>query len=152
MRCVSFQFFFCRAFWSKSQVSLVCVMRFIAISVLSMTAFGALAAETADFNKDVRPILSHTCFRCHGTDEASRKAKLRLDLREEALRQRKEVIPIVPGKPEKSEVWRRITTQDPNDQMPPPDSRIVLTKQEVQTLGNWIRQGAAYSKHWAFEP
>jgi hypothetical protein len=116
-----------------------------------MAAFEAIAAEKVDFNKDVRPILSHTCFRCHGTDESSRKAKLRLDLREEALRQRKDIIPIVPGKPEKSEVWRRITTQDPNDQMPPPDSRIVLTRQEVETLGNWIRQGAAYSKHWAFE-
>jgi hypothetical protein len=111
-----------------------------------------MAAEKIDFNKDVRPILSHTCFRCHGTDESSRKAKLRLDVREEAIRQRKDIIPIVPGKPEKSEVWRRITTQDPNDQMPPPDSRIVLTKQEIETLGNWIRQGAPYSKHWAFVP
>ncbi len=127
-------------------------MKSIAISILSMAAFGAVAAEKVDFNKDVRPILSHTCFRCHGTDESSRKGKLRLDLREEATRQHKDIIPIVPGKPEQSEAWRRITTHDPNDQMPPPDSRIVLTPQEIGVLENWIRQGAPYAKHWAFEP
>ncbi len=126
-------------------------MKLIAISILAITAFGAMAADKVDYNKDVRPILSHTCFRCHGTDEASRKAKLRLDLSGEATKPRKDVIPIVPGKPEESEVWRRITTQNPDDQMPPPSSRIVLTKQEVETLGNWIREGAPYSKHWAFE-
>ncbi len=117
-----------------------------------MAAFGAMASDKVDYNKG-RPahFLSHTCFRCHGADESSRKGKLRLDLREEAIRAHKDAIPIVPGKPEESEAWRRITSADPNEQMPPPDSRIVfLTKQEAETLCNWIRQGARYAKHWAF--
>lgn len=122
------------------------------LSILAMAAFGARASDKVDYNKDVRPILSHTCFRCHGADESSRKGKLRLDLREEAIRPHKDAIPIVPGKPEESEVWRRITSKDLDEQMPPPNSRIILTQQEAETLRSWIRQGGLYAKHWAFEP
>ncbi len=149
---VEIQFFSYRMLWRKSLVGGVLAMKTLAISILSLAAFGAAATEKIDFNKEVRPILSHTCFSCHGPDESSRKAKLRLDLREDATRPRKESIPIVPGKPEASEAWRRITAQDMDEQMPPPHSKIILTKQEIETLGNWIRQGAPYSKHWAFEP
>lgn len=129
-------------------------MKAIAVLAWTFAAIGATAAEKIDFNRDVRPILSHTCFHCHGADEESRKAKLRLDLREVATADGDDdgVIPIVPGRPEQSEAWRRITTDDPDDRMPPPKSKMSLTKEEIATLGRWIRQGAPYAKHWAFEP
>ena len=127
-------------------------MKTIAISIAAMMAWTTLAAGKVDYSAEVRPILSHTCFRCHGADETSRKAKLRLDLRSEATQPHQDTIPIIPGQPEKSEVWRRIVARGPEEQMPPPESKIVLTKSERETLRTWIKQGAVYSKHWGFEP
>lgn len=127
-------------------------MKAIAVSIFSLAAAGAMAADKVDFNADVRPVLSHTCFHCHGADESSRKAELRLDLPAEAMKQRKGTTPVVPGSPEKSDAWRRITSTDLKIQMPPPDSKISLKPQEIETLGRWIKQGAVYAKHWAFEP
>lgn len=106
-----------------------------------------LAEEPAiSFNRDVRPILSNICFQCHGPDAATRKADLRLDL-ESALGDA-----IVPGKPEESSLYQRITASDPSELMPPPDSKKTLTAQQKEILRAWIAQGAKYQKHWAFEP
>jgi hypothetical protein len=125
--------------------------------LLILTALG-LAAASADepalqYNRDVRPILSDTCFHCHGPDKNSRKANLRLDLREEALKPAKsKAIPIVPGKPDESEVVRRLFATDPEALMPPDEAHKTLTSAQKRTLKNWIAQGAVYEPHWAYTP
>src|SRR6476660_1529435 len=91
------------------------------LTVAFFLSFGlAIQGAKVDFNRDIRPVMSETCFRCHGFDAKARKARLRLDLREEALKPAKSgAIPIVPGQPERSEVIRRIFTDDADDLMPP---------------------------------
>jgi hypothetical protein len=101
-----------------------------------------------DFNREVRPLLASKCYACHGPDEEGRKAKLRLDVREDALK--RDVI--VPGEIEDSEFHYRIHSDDPDEIMPPPESHASLTKQEKELLDQWIKEGAEYAKHWAFVP
>ena len=109
----------------------------------------ASADEPIDFNRDVRPILSENCFVCHGFDESSREADLRLDSREGAIAG----LAIVPGKPDESGLIERIISDDPDEQMPPADShKKPLDEQAIKILREWIRQGAPWEKHWAFEP
>ena len=99
----------------------------------------------------MRPILASHCFKCHGQDEGSRKAKLRLDVREDALKPAKsDELPIVPGQPDKSEVVRRILTDNEDDLMPPPGAKNPLTPADKEILKRWIAQGAEYKPHWAF--
>jgi hypothetical protein len=100
-----------------------------------------------EFNRDVRPILSENCFYCHGNDANHRKAKLRLDIREDALK--KEAF--VPGNPDKSELVARIVAIDPDELMPPPDSHKKLTAQQKEILRRWVAQGAQYQQHWSYE-
>ncbi|GIW86725.1 MAG: peptidyl-prolyl cis-trans isomerase [Isosphaeraceae bacterium] len=105
-----------------------------------------------DFNRDVRPILSDACFACHGPDERTRKAGLRLDTREGAFAALKSGgQAIVPGDPEESELVFRVESDDPTIVMPPPDSHKTLTEAQRQTLRRWIEQGAEWASHWAFE-
>jgi len=111
----------------------------------------ACAAAAADdrainFSRDVRPILSDKCFICHGPDEQSREAELRLDLREDA-----ESV-LSPGAADDSELLRRIESDDPDERMPPADSKLSLDANEIATLRNWITQGADYEQHWSFMP
>jgi mono/diheme cytochrome c family protein len=106
--------------------------------------------QSVDFATQIRPIISAKCFACHGPDEGSRKAKLRLDLREEAIKDRKGVRAIVPGDVNASEVVKRITSTDPDEVMPPPKSGHKLSAQEMELLKRWIAQGANYTPHWAF--
>nr|WP_240893931.1 PSD1 and planctomycete cytochrome C domain-containing protein [Limisphaera ngatamarikiensis] len=110
------------------------------------------AAEPLRFNRDIRPILSDHCFHCHGFDANHRKADLRLDTREGATAPRKGRPAVVPGDPEASELWHRITAADPADRMPPPDSGHVLTPEQIERVRRWIAEGAPYEKHWSFEP
>ena len=106
-------------------------------------------AEPVRYNRDIRPILSDKCFFCHGFDEKKREAGLRLDVREGALKKNA----IVPGKPEKSELLKRVTTKDAGDHMPPAKSKLAsLTTAEVELLRRWIAEGANYEAHWAFIP
>lgn len=97
-------------------------------------------------DRDVRPILSENCFECHGPDAAKRKADLRLDTG--ALGQ----AVVVPGQPESSELFQRITHADPEERMPPVDSSRALTSSDIETLRAWISQGATWESHWAFNP
>src|SRR5262249_3152506 len=100
---------------------------------------------------DVRPILSNNCFPCHGRDEKNRKAKLRLDVRELALKPRKSgVAAIAPGKPDDSAMVRRIFSDDETEIMPPPQSHKKLSTKEKETLKRWIAEGAEYQDHWAY--
>ena len=104
------------------------------------------------FNRDVRPILSDTCFACHGPDKNQRQTEMRLDTAEGATADLGDYRPIVPGKREESEVWKRIVSTDPDERMPPKDFNRQLTPKQIETLGKWIDQGAEYQKHWAFIP
>jgi hypothetical protein len=104
-----------------------------------------LAQAEVSFNRDVLPILSDRCFLCHGPDAAARKADLRLDLEDAA-----QGTVIDPGHPEKSELFHRITSDDPDERMPPADSKLALSKKEIDILGRWIKEGAKWQNHWAF--
>ncbi|MCD2421582.1 PSD1 and planctomycete cytochrome C domain-containing protein [Niabella pedocola] len=112
------------------------------------------AKSKISYNYDVRPILSDKCFACHGPDKNKQEAGLRLDIEANAkapLRETKGAYAIVPGKPEASELVKRITSADPSYQMPTPESHLgVLNEREIDILTRWIKQGAPYEKHWAF--
>ena len=108
----------------------------------------APAAENISYNRDVRPILSDTCFKCHGPDKNHREAKLRLDERDAALAKKA----FVPGKPAESELIKRIHTTDPDDVMPPPDSVKQLNDAQKKILERWIAEGATYEPHWSYIP
>jgi Protein of unknown function (DUF1553)/Protein of unknown function (DUF1549)/Planctomycete cytochrome C len=111
----------------------------------------SLAVSKLDYTRDVRPILAGHCFKCHGYDEGSRKAKMRLDVREGATQPAKSgELPIVPGKPDQSELVRRIFSQDENDLMPPPAAKAPLSEEDKRVLKRWIAEGAEYKPHWAF--
>jgi len=114
----------------------------------------ARAAEKApDFTRDIRPILSHNCFACHGPDEHDRRGGLRLDDRDAAIAELDSGgRAIVPGRPDESEMIARLHETDPDTIMPPPESNHVLTPAQKETLAKWIAAGAPYSPHWAYVP
>ncbi len=103
-----------------------------------------------DFERDIRPILSDTCYTCHGPDPAKRKADLRLDTREGAFADLDGKKAIVPGRPERSELFRRLTTTDADDRMPPAKTGRALSAKQVELVRRWIAEGAAWKAHWAF--
>ncbi|MFM8726205.1 MAG: DUF1549 domain-containing protein, partial [Planctomycetaceae bacterium] len=116
-------------------------------------AAGAAGAadETVDFNRDVRPILANHCWSCHGRDQASRKAGLRLDTRDAALTAGESGQPaIVPGQHSASQLVSRILATDAGEIMPPPEFQKPLSEQQKSTLQKWILQGAQYAEHWSF--
>ena len=108
------------------------------------------AEEPVDFARQIRPILSENCFACHGFDPGARQADLRLDEREAAVALHEGHAAIVPGQASESEVWKRILSTDPDEQMPPPNSGKKLTDSQRQLLQRWIDEGAPYAPHWAF--
>ena len=124
----------------------------IALVALACSAAGLRAAEPLDFNRQIQPILSDACFRCHGPDAASREAKLRLDQREGLFRTRDEVTVVTPGKPEASELFLRITSKEEDEVMPPRESNRQLKPAEIELLKKWIAAGAPWGTHWAFTP
>jgi len=110
-------------------------------------------ADTVVFNRDIRPIMSDTCFHCHGFDAKARKGGLRLDIRDEALKAGKSgALAIVPGKPDESEVIKRLFTKDEEDLMPQKESHKTLTAAQKELFRRWIAQGAIYQAHWAYVP
>ncbi|MFY8201209.1 MAG: DUF1549 domain-containing protein, partial [Pirellula staleyi] len=121
------------------------------VGVLSFNPCHAVE-RAMDYNRDIRPILSENCFACHGFDEKSRQADLRLDVVESAFADRKGAIAIVPGQLAKSEVWRRVMSDDADEVMPPPNSHRGLSDAEKDKLKRWIEQGAPYAGHWSFIP
>ena len=117
--------------------------------LLATTAVHA-ASKVPDFNFEVRPILSQHCYSCHGPDEEGRKAELRLDTYAGATTLHDGLRAIDPENPAKSEVLHRIHTDDPDEIMPPPETKRVMTDKEKKILEAWIKSGAAYEEHWAF--
>ena len=111
----------------------------------------ALEPETLSFNIHVRPILSDKCFACHGFDSKKRQAELRLDTSQGSRENHNGRAAIVGKDLAASEMWRRITTTDETELMPPAESHKTLSAKEKEIIRLWIEQGANYQKHWAFE-
>ncbi|HEX7447138.1 MAG TPA: PSD1 and planctomycete cytochrome C domain-containing protein [Pirellulales bacterium] len=122
----------------------------VALAVLSVGAAAVAAEEPVDFARDVRPIISAACFKCHGPDEKERKADLRLDTQEGALADLGGHAAVVPGQPEQSEAVRRMLSTDADEHMPPADSGKTVTPEQVALVRRWISEGAKWSGHWAF--
>jgi hypothetical protein len=108
------------------------------------------AGSKVDFSGEIRPIIAKKCYHCHGPDESSRKARLRLDSFGEATRARKAGAAVVPGKPDESLLVKRVLAHAEDEVMPPPETRNPLTADEVALLQKWIAQGATYTPHWAW--
>ena len=122
--------------------------------VASLAPGGTPPARELDFNRDVRPILSNRCFRCHGPDDSSRQgggaSGLRLDIPEGIGEDLGGHVAVVPGKPEQSELIARITSHDASRVMPPPEAGPGLTAAETALLERWVREDAPYAVHWAY--
>ncbi|MGB2714253.1 MAG: DUF1553 domain-containing protein [Vicinamibacterales bacterium] len=111
------------------------------------------ATGRVDFDRQIRPLLSDRCFRCHGPDASKREAKLRLDLREGAFKKLNAGWAVVkPGDPARSELVRRISSEDLEEMMPPPKSNLSLTDDEKALLVRWVAEGAEYRPHWSLAP
>ncbi len=128
---------------------------FVGLVAAALTAAGRTnGAEAIDFNRDIRPILSDNCFKCHGPDSKGREGgrkPLRLDSREHATAELRDGHQaILPGHPERSELVRRIDASSPDDRMPPPESGKILSARDRSMLRAWIQQGANYARHWAY--
>jgi hypothetical protein len=116
----------------------------LSILLLSCAAHGA----EIEYNRDIRPILAENCFTCHGPDSAARKADLRLDRRDDAIK----AGVIIPGKPAQSPLVERICASDPSEMMPPPKTLKKLSTRQKDLLKQWIALGAEYQAHWSFLP
>lgn len=125
-------------------------LRFAA--ALFVFCLSPFASAKIQYNRDVRPILSENCYQCHGPDKNHRKAGLRLDVQEDAFK----ILEsgdhaIVAGDPSKSALIHRITTSDEDDLMPPPKTGKTLTPAQIETLTKWIKEGAEWQGHWAYQ-
>src|SRR5438876_9677761 len=131
----------------KNLISFAGSAMLIAAGIIVCAAADKPAAQKLDYDRDVRPILSENCFKCHGFDAGARKAGLRLDTAEGAYaKQASGNLAVVPGNLNSSALFARVTSKT----MPPPDSGKKLTAAQFATLKTWIQQGAKYGKHWAF--
>ena len=130
-----------------TRIAVLCLLATV-LGIFGVAVCGA--GESVDFARQIRPILSENCFACHGFDPSSRQADLRLDEREAALVPHEGHFAIIPGNSSESEVWKRILSTDPNEQMPPPTSGKALSATQKELLKRWIDQGAPYAPHWAF--
>jgi hypothetical protein len=129
------------------------VVWFLVAALMASAATARAADEPVQFNRDIRPIMSDTCFLCHGPDKNSRQASLRLDLREQALQPADSgAFPIVPGQPDESEIIRRIFAADVGERMPPLDSHKKLTAKQKELFRRWVAEGAEYQPHWLYVP
>ena len=141
--------------------SIACIVAIIAViaglvSCLNKGNDDNSLPKTVSFNFHIRPVLSDKCFKCHGPDASHRQASLRLDIPDSAyapLKETKGAFALVPGNPDSSEVYKRISSTDSSYMMPDPDSHLgALSEFEIKLFKKWIEQGAKYEKHWAFTP
>jgi mono/diheme cytochrome c family protein len=109
------------------------------------------ATPSIDFDREIRPLLADACFACHGPDADVREADLRLHVKSDLFGERDGSYVVVPGDLLASDLWQRITSDDPSERMPPEDSLPRLTDDQIQLIGRWIEAGAPWSGHWAFE-
>ena len=118
----------------------------VAMVVLSVLMIGTADAAEVDFDREIRPLLAENCFQCHGGDATARQADLRLD------QQAGVVANVTAGRPARSRLFARITSNDPERRMPPPKSGHTLSAKQIETIRLWIVGGAGWSEHWAFRP
>ncbi len=137
----------------------LCLRLYLLLPILVSLLFSATtqAADaplptTVNFNRDIRPILSNLCYHCHGPDKTKREADLRFDTRAGLFAKKTDHQVVVPGKPANSELYRRITTRDADQRMPPADSGLSLTPRQAGLIQKWIAQGATWQPHWSFIP
>ena len=135
--------------WSRL-ASYTLVGPLLLATVFAASPPGAKPAESVDFQREVRPILSDNCFACHGPDSKTRMAELRLDTQQGAFAQRENGTPIIAGDPQASLLYQRITAKDPARRMPPGFSKKELTAEQIDVLKRWIEQGASWDQHWSF--
>src|SRR5262249_3832651 len=128
--------------------------RFVLVPFLAACFVPAARAEQprVEFNRQIRPLLSDRCFRCHGPDARQRQAELRLDI-EAAAKARREGAPaIVPARRVDSDPSRRVVSEDEAERMPPPAAGKPLTRDDIDLLRRWIAEGAEYQPLWSFLP
>ena len=128
-----------------------------AVALAAVLPVCSQAAERIDFNRQIKPILSDNCYACHGPDEKQRQGGdssdgFRLDTKDGAFADLGGYSAIVPGQPHASVLVQRITSSEPDEVMPPREHRKSLSAAEKQLLTEWVRQGANWSKHWAYLP
>jgi Protein of unknown function (DUF1553)/Protein of unknown function (DUF1549)/Planctomycete cytochrome C len=122
-------------------------------TVLASSAASGAGPKAVNYSRDIRPILSNTCYKCHGPDEKQRKAGLRLDTKQGAYaRLESGDVAIVPKSSAKSAVWQRLTSTDPEVRMPPADSGKTVTPEQIAIIKQWIDEGAEFHGHWSFLP
>src|SRR5262245_2136631 len=121
------------------------------IALVSALATALVAAADTrpriSYDRDIRPILSDKCYRCHGPDAEAREAELRLDTREGLSAK-----VVIASKPDKSELIARIFSDDEDVRMPPPESKLSLSNDQKELLRRWVAEGATFAEHWAFVP
>lgn len=124
------------------------------ILALSLTCcLNSTLGQPVDFESQIKPLLSDRCFTCHGPDEKTRKADLRLYSQEGAMAKLDDNLAVImPGKPEASELYNRLITKDADELMPPPESNLALSDKEKELIRRWIVEGAEWKEHWAFAP
>ncbi|MEM9283454.1 MAG: DUF1549 domain-containing protein, partial [Verrucomicrobiota bacterium] len=111
-----------------------------------------LLADELDYNRDVRPILSDKCFKCHGPDAKNQRSDFRIDTFAHATEDLGGYAGIIPGNIDDSEVHWRLVTDDESELMPPPKSKMSLTPEEIDIITRWIKEGAEYQEHWSYVP
>ena len=117
-----------------------------------LTTAQAQSSRSVEFNRDIRPILSDNCFVCHGPDNNLRKANLRLDQDKGLFDEKEGVRILAPGKPESSELFKRLIHEKRSERMPPAKTKKELTKGQIELVRLWIEQGAKYQAHWSLLP
>lgn len=128
----------------------------VALAIAEVFAPGALAkgpGEPVDFMREIRPLLAQNCLMCHGPDEGTRESGLRLDTRAGATSEADSGLPaVIPGDGENSELLTRLSSQEDDLRMPPPDAGRQLSPDQIAVVRRWIEQGAPYAQHWSFQP
>ena len=127
-------------------------IRRILVLSWAWTGFIGIASAEVSFNFQVRPVLSKHCIRCHGPDEEDRQAGFRIDRAVDAMADLGGYFGIVPHHPEASEIFARIKSSDDALRMPPSETGVGLSSEEIQVLQQWISEGATYEEHWSFVP
>src|SRR4051812_13624858 len=148
----------CRVLIARGRVPLPRSLRLVAWITLIVSSLAPVAwakdDATVDFARDVRPILSDNCFKCHGPDAAARKGELRLDVLDPKLgplAKRDGYAVVAPGNLDDSVMISRVTSDDPDEKMPPAKANRTLSAAQIETLKKWVAQGAKWGKHWSFE-
>ena len=128
------------------------IVGWLSICLLSLCSLHTIADEIS-FQRDIRPILSDHCLKCHGPDASAREANLRLDVEDSALQGGDSgVAALTPGKPDQSELIRRILSEDESEIMPPPEMKHPLDATQIALLSRWIEAGGNFDEHWSFQP